>query len=138
MSRAPDARPVDVDPFDLPETLGTGEVTWSARDGLASGPRVRGRLQPDHGAPLDCDLLAVDEAYPAPVADDRVRLLTHQAWRHGQIHLVAYEGRLTLLVPGTAHTPASALEAVARLAKALGASPQSYAVLLRVGDETAG
>ena len=130
---APSGSPVVVDPFDLPEALGEGEVTWRSRDGLHHGHHVRGVLCPHDGADLPCDLMAVDEAYPVPVADEGLRLLTHQAWRHGQIHLVAYDDRLTLLVPGTGFTADRVLDAVARLAKALGASPESFSVQLRLG-----
>ena len=34
----------------------------------------------DDGRGLPCALLAVDEAYPDPVADDHLRHLAHQAW----------------------------------------------------------
>lgn len=123
----------DVDPFDLPEVLGAGDVTWSSVDALASGHLVRGVLSACDGSYLACDLLAVDEAYPAPVASELVRLRVHQAWRHGQVHLASYDGRLTLLVPGTGFTADTTLEAVARLAKALGAAPSAFAVHLRLG-----
>ena len=83
--------------------------------------------------PIACDLFAVDEAYPTPVADDATRLATHQAWRHGQIRLVSYDGRLTLLVPGTSFTADLVLDALARLAKAVGARPECYAAHLRIG-----
>ena len=33
----------DVDPFDLPEWLGTREVVWRAEAGLSTGHHVRGR-----------------------------------------------------------------------------------------------
>ncbi len=125
--------PQDVDPFDLPEALGEGEVTWSSQDSLASGHRVRGLLTAADGSDLPCDLLAVDEAYPAPVASESVRLVVHQAWRHGQVHLASCDDRLTLLVPGTSFSADTALEAIARLAKALGASPSAFAVHLRLG-----
>lgn len=127
------AEPSDVDPFDLPEVLGTAEVTWSSTDGLHGGHLVRGLLTPDGGEALPCDLLAVDEAYPAPVAPEGLRLRVHQAWRHGQVHLVAYDGRLTILVPGTCFDADRVLDAIGRLAKALGAAPSSYAVHLRLG-----
>ena len=84
-------------------------VTWSA-----------GRLTGD--APdQPCDLLAVDEAYPVPVADDGTRLLAHQAWQHGQVLLIAYDGRLALAVPGNRFTADLALDALDRLARAVGA-----------------
>ena len=120
----------EVDPFDLPEWLGEGEVTWAAEGGLLTH-HVRGVLR---GAvhEIPCDLLAVDEAYPVPVADDAARLRAHQAWRHGQVHLASYDGRLTLLVPGREFGPEGVLDVVGRLAKAVGASPDHYAVLLRL------
>ena len=124
---------MEVDPFDLPEVLGEGSVTWSSTDALASGHLVRGLLTAGDGSQLACDLLAVDEAYPAPVATEAVRLRVHQAWRHGQVHLMSYDDRLTLLVPGTSFTADTTLDVVGRLAKALGAAPASYAVHLRLG-----
>jgi hypothetical protein len=126
------ASPEPVDPFDLPDELGTCRVVWRADDGL-SGHRVRGSLGPATGAAVPCDLLAVDEAFPAPVADDTTRLRVHQAWRHGQVHLASYDERLTLLVPGTSFTAERVIDAVGRLAKALGADPSSYAVQIRLG-----
>jgi hypothetical protein len=125
--------PQDVDPFDLPEWLGSGDVTWSAESGLHAGHQVSGSLSNGAADPIACDLLAVDEAYPSPVADDQTRLATHLAWRHGQIRLASYDDRLTLLVPGTAFTADLVLDALARLAKAVGARPESYAAHLRIG-----
>lgn len=131
MSAAPRAiEPVD--PFDLPEVLGTAAVTWTADDGL-DGHLVRGHLLPDGGDPVGCDLLAVDQAYPSAVADDATRLRVHQAWQHGQVGLATCGGRLTILVPGRTFTAETVLESVRRFAKALGASPSRYAVLLRLG-----
>jgi hypothetical protein len=124
---------VDVDPFDLPEWLGSGEVTWSAESGIHNGHRVTGSLRDGEADPIACDLFAVDEAYPAPVTDDATRLATHRAWRHGQIRLAAYDDRLTLLVPGTCFTADLVLDALARLAKAVGARPESYTAQLRIG-----
>lgn len=124
---------MEVDPFDLPDWLGDREVTWSAESGLHGGHLVTGRLADDAAEPIACDLLAVDDAYPTPVADDATRSATHLAWRHGQIRLVAYDGRLTLLVPGTGFTAELVLDALARLAKAVGAVPERYAAHLRIG-----
>ncbi|MFB9314703.1 hypothetical protein [Nocardioides plantarum] len=141
---APPGRHETVDPFDLPEELGTADVVWRATDGLA-GCLVRGVLEPADGDPLPCDLLAVDEACTGPVTDEATRRLVHRAWRDGQVHLgrtagvdgaggVAGpdQGRLTLLVPGTGFTADDVLETLARLARSLGAVPSSYAVLLRL------
>lgn len=123
-----------LDPFDLPDWLGTAQVTWSARDGLHTGHLVAGLLEAAGVEPVACDLLAVDEAYPAPVAGDEVRHSAHQAWRHGEVHLVDRSGRLTIAVPGTAFTADLVLDALDRLARAVGASAERYAALLRLGD----
>jgi hypothetical protein len=124
--------PVEVDPFDLPDWLGEPGVTWSAESGLHGGHLVKGVLRSPSGE-LACDLLAVDEAYPTPVADDTTRLRTHQAWRHGQVHLASYDDRVTLLVPGRGFSAELVLDVVGRLAKAVGAPADHYAVLLRLG-----
>lgn len=128
----------EVDPFDLPEWLGESEVTWTPEVGVRTGHHVTGRLSTGEGVveELVCDLLAVDEAYPSPVADDRARLRTHLAWRHGQILLVEQAGRLTLAVPGTEFTADLVLDALSRLAKAVGASPDRYTARLRIGAES--
>ena len=122
-----------VDPFDLPEWLGEGEVTWTPECGIHDRHLVPGSLTGTDGASLPCALLAVDEAYPAAVADQRLRHQAHQAWRHGQVHLLSYDDRLTLAVPGTSFTAELVLEVLARLAKAVGARPESFSVLLRLG-----
>lgn len=122
-----------LDPFDLPEWLGSGEVTWVATDGVLRGALVRGRLTGAADEELACDLLAVDAAFPVPVTDDAVRRAAHQAWHHGQVHLLGSEGRLTLAVPGSEFTADRVLDVVARLALAVAARPESYAVWLRIG-----
>jgi hypothetical protein len=125
--------PTSIEPFDLPEWLGVAEVTWSALAGLHTGYAVRGELLAAGHEPLACDLLAVDEAYPEPVAADDVRRRAHQAWRNGEVHLVRRQGRLALAVPGTAFSADLVLAAFARLARSVGASADRYAVLLRIG-----
>lgn len=123
---------VEIDPFDLPEWLGEREVVWRAEAGLASGHRVTGRLT--SGADeLGCDLLAVDEAYPAPVIHDRSRLRAHQLWRHGEVLLGTYDDRLALAVPGTGFDADRVLETLRRLTKAVGGRPNRMAALLRCG-----
>jgi len=124
---------IDVDPFDLPEWLGTLDVVWRADSGLAAGHHVRGRLTSEGQDDLACDLLAVDEAYPEPVVDDTSRLRVHQAWRHGQVVIGTYDDRLVLAAPGTAFGPEAVLDALARLARAVGAHAERYAALLRLG-----
>ena len=131
----------DIDPFDLPEWLGTRDVVWRADSGLRTGHLVRGRLAGGDGTgeavDLVCDLLAVDEAYPEPVVDDATRLRVHQAWRHGQVVIGSIDttdgARMVLAVPGTRFGPDLVLEALGRLARAVGAHAESYAALLRIG-----
>ncbi len=123
----------EADPFDMPDWLGERDVTWRADGALGAGSRVAGLLTADDEKPLPCDLLAIDEAYPAPVADDETRRGAHQAWRHGQVVLAHRDDRLTLLVPGSRVDVVLVLEALARLAKAVGANPGRYAAHLSVG-----
>jgi hypothetical protein len=125
---------IDVDPFDLPEWLGVGQVVWHADQGLRTGHLVAGRLAAADDV-LACDLLAVDEAYPAPVTDDESRLRVHQAWRHGQVLLGRYADRLVLAAPGTRFDAERVLDTLARLARAVGGSPDNMAALLRIGAE---
>ena len=125
------------DPFDLPEWLGAADVTWTAEAGLRSGHAVPGHLGADGHDVLACDLLAIDVAYPVPVAADAIRHDAHQAWRHGQVLLVRADDRLTVAVPGTGFTADLVLDALGRLAKAVGASEDHYSVRLRIGVERA-
>ena len=120
-----------VDPFDLPDWLGAGEVTWVAGTSVRGASRIRGELT-GAGETLGCDLLAADLAYPEPLLPDGWRRQAHQAWTHGQVLLVEYDGRLTLAVPGTAYSADGVLETVGRLAKAVGVRPGRFAVTLRL------
>ena len=122
----------DIDPFDLPEWLGTHDVVWRSDTGLGAGHLVRGRLTTEGETDVVCDLLAVDEAYPAPVVDDATRLRVHQAWRHGQVVIGEADSRLLLAVPGTGFGPDVVLDALGRLARAVGANAERYAALLRL------
>jgi hypothetical protein len=124
----------DLDPFDLPDWLGEGEVTWEATTGLRTGHHVPGALSDGSNA-LPCDLLAVDQAYPEPVARDDVRSRAHLAWQHGQVLLVSQAGRATLAVPAREFDAELVLDALARLAKAVGASPDHYAARLLIGRD---
>jgi hypothetical protein len=120
-----------VDPFDLPDWLGTTEVTWTATSPVRGASRIEGTLS-GAGERLPCDLLAADLAYPEPLLADAWRRQAHQAWTHGQVLLVEYGGRLTLAVPGTAYSADGVLETVGRLAKAVGVLPGRFAVTLRL------
>jgi hypothetical protein len=126
--------PADVQPveaFDLPEWLGTCEVTWTALSSVRGAQRVRGTLSAGDRE-LTCDLLAADVAYPEPLLGDPWRRTAHQAWEHGQVLLLRYDGRLTLAVPGTAYSADGVLESVGRLAKAVGVAPTRFTVALRL------
>lgn len=125
----------DVDPFELPDWLGVDPVVWTTAHGVRHGHHVRGALTGADQDDVPCDLLAVDDAYPSPVAGDDVRTRAHLAWRHGQILLLQCEDRLTLAVPGTSFTADVCLDAIGRLAKAVGASGDRYAVQLRIGAD---
>lgn len=125
----------DVDPFDLPGWLGEGSVTWVSDGGVRDSHLVTGVLTGTDQDDVACDLLAVDEAHPSPVAGNEVRTRAHLAWRHGQILLVERDGRLTLAVPGTSFTADRVLDAVGRLAKAVGAAPEHYAARLGISAD---
>jgi hypothetical protein len=126
---------VESDPFDLPDWLGECEVTWEAERGLTRGHRVAGILVATGQDALACDLLAVDDAYPEPIASDTTRVRAHQLWQHGEVLLATDGGRMVLAVPGSRIDTETALEAVGRLARAVGARPGAYAVRLKVGPE---
>ena len=119
-----------VDPFDLPDWLGTTEVTWSAAASVRGAQRIEGSLSSGEGE-LSCDLLAADVAYPQPLLPDPWRRAAHQAWEHGQVQLLSYDGRLTLAVPGTAYSADGAVETISRLAKAVGGRSTLFTVCLR-------
>jgi hypothetical protein len=122
----------EIDAFDLPDWLGETEVTWSSDRGLGTGHRVSGQLTADGHEAVPCDLLAIDDAYPEPVVVDAVRVRAHQYWRHGEVLLVADGDTVVLAVPGLRLDPENVLQAVGRLARAVGAREGSYAVRLRV------
>jgi hypothetical protein len=82
--------------------------------------------------PVECDLLAVDVAYPRPALSNEWRRRAHQQWTHGQVLLVEYDGRLTLAVPGTEFSADRVLECLSRFAKAVGAKPARFAAALRL------
>lgn len=140
---APDHTVDQVDPFDLPEWLGTSQVRWAAGSSIRGTHLVTGDLTdgsvpagPDGsagpGRSVACDLLAADQAFPRPVLDEKWRCLAHQSWTHEQVLLVEYDRRLTLAVPGTRFTADLVLETLARLAKAVGVSPAQFVAALRL------
>ena len=126
-----DRQVAGVDPFDLPDWLGTEEVTWAATSSVRGEPRVTGELT-GGDCSLVCDLLAADQAFPAPVLPEDWRSRAHQAWTYGQVLLLDDEGRLTLAVPGSAFSADLALETLARLARGVGVEPSRFSVRLRL------
>ena len=120
-----------VDPFDLPDWLGTSQVIWAAQSSVRGSHQVTGQLT-GSGEHIPCDLLAADQAYPQAVMVEEWRGKAHQAWYHGQVLLVDYDGRLTLAVPGTLFTADLVLETLGRLAKAVGVTPDHYLATLRL------
>jgi hypothetical protein len=132
------SRPEDVaelDAFELPEWLGEGDVTWTSETGLRTAHLVTGLLSGTGQQQAPCDLLAVDQAFPTPVVDDAVRTRAHQVWRHGQVLLVSRADRPTLAVPGSSFTAEVVLDALTRLARAVGAEPARFWVRLRLGSD---
>ena len=119
------------DPVELPDWLGTSEVTWTALSTVRGAARIEGVLT-GAGEELACDLLAADLAYPEPQLQGTWRWQAHQAWTYGQVLLVSYDGRLTLAVPGTAYSADGVLETIGRLAKAVGVAPGRFSVTLRL------
>jgi len=119
------------DPFDLPDWLGTEEVTWQAESGVRGTSHVAGLLIAGTDS-IRCDLLAADRAFPEAVLDEPWRRSAHQTWVHGQVLLVEYDGRLTLAAPGTEFSADLVLELLSRLAKAVGARPDRFVAALRL------
>ena len=119
-----------VDAFDLPDWLGEKSVVWTT-DRAVGTPRVPGALQADEDR-LSCDLLACDRAHPEPMLPDRWRREAHHAWALGEVLVLEVDERLTLVVPGVDVSVDTALEALRRLARAVGARPTSYAALIRL------
>ena len=119
-----------VDPFDLPDWLGEHEVVWTTEVTVGT-PRVAGRLEAGEET-LPCDLLACDRAHPEAVLPEQWRREAHHAWALGQVLLVDLDDRLTIVVPGVDVVVESALEALRRLARAVGVRPERYAALIRL------
>ena len=119
-----------VDPFELPDWLGTADVAWTTQTTMGT-PLVVGALE-GAGDSLPCDLLACDRAHPEPVLPEHWRREAHHAWALSQVLAVEADGRLTLVVPGVNVSVDSAMEALRRLARAVGARPERYAALIRL------
>lgn len=119
-----------VDPFDLPEWLGEGEVAWTAATTLRGRNRVEGELRSGDQS-LDCDVLAVDQAWPVPVLPEQWRQSAHGEWGRGEVLVLRLRGRLTLVVPGTSLPADVVLDVIGRLARSVGVAPSRFLVALR-------
>lgn len=128
----------ELDPFDLPEWVATSDVVWRPEGSLGRTHLVRGELETDTGPTLACDVFAVDQAYPQPVADGSLRTRAHREWHHAQVLCIEMDGRLTLAVPGISPGVQEVLVALSRLALAVGAPVDHISALLSLGDTEQG
>ncbi len=123
------------DAFDLPDWLGTERVTWRAEGILTDEPLVAGWLSSDQRShPLD--LLAVDAAYPRTVCSSPQRHDAHQAWYFGEVLLLESGGRVAAAVPTVSFDPNQVVDAIRRVAKALGAPSANFTVTLMLSSCT--
>jgi len=121
-----------VDPFDLPEWLGVEAVTWTGQSSLDGRSHLICGMLETGTEGLDCDVLACDLAFPQPVLSGTWRRDAHSAWMRDEVLLIDRDGRLTLTAPGTIVDADLVLEAVRRLAKAVGAASERFTVALRL------
>lgn len=119
------------DPFDLPDWLAEHALTWRA-DTSIGGPVAAGTLcgRPDRCLPLA--VLGADEAYPLPAVEEKVRAQVHQAWRYGQVVLLASERSYAVAVPATTVDVDLVCEALRRFAKAIAVEPERISVHVRL------
>ncbi|QWC85041.1 hypothetical protein KLP28_16180 [Nocardioidaceae bacterium] len=143
---APLVEPAESDPFDLPEWLAQGAVVWAAEDSSRGVARAVGALRPLDLAeatrrtdPADtllaCDLLAVDVAHPRALVSERWRARAHADWARGEVLLLdggaGDRERLVLACPAYAFDADLVLEALGRLARAVGVRQDTFRALLR-------
>jgi hypothetical protein len=119
-----------VDAFELPDWLGTEQVTWRAGSSLSSGSHLRGELVAAADQRQELDLLAVDVAYPQVTCSEEFRRAVHQAWQFGEVTIADVQGRTTAAVPGVGFDANDACEVIRRFAKAVGAPAENFAVLI--------
>lgn len=125
-----DLRPYDA--FDLPDWTGTEPVTWRGETALSSDALVRGSLHAGADLSQPLDLLAIDAAYPQPVADEAVRRRAHQAWNLGEVLLVEMGDRVAIAAPGTRFDANATCELLRRFARAVGASDGNVTVSILI------
>jgi hypothetical protein len=119
------------DPFDLPEWLGSGELTWVAASGLASAS-LSGALVGQDGERLPLSIIAADRAYPTPVVDEEVRRAVHQAWALNQVVILDDDGCQTLAVPTVTLDTELVCEAMRRFARAIGVDTSRVSLTIRL------
>ena len=132
--RCDDGVVTTLDAFDLPDWLGEGEVTWTSDDVTRSGS-LGGRLPAGRRRRRGTRATCSPSTRPTRPrwSTSRSAPLRTRPGRHGQVLLLDRDGRAALAVPGTSFTADRVLDAVTRLAKAVGAAPASYSVRLRLG-----
>lgn len=116
------------DALDLPDWLGTEQVSWQATTSLIEAAHVPGQLTNGADLSLQLDLLAVDAAFPKPVCPEHERALVHQAWHYAEVLLVEIDFRLAAAVPGTRFDANVMCEALRRVAKSVGAPASNFTV----------
>ena len=124
----------DLDPFDLPDWLGEGAVTWAAEAGVRRGHRVPGHLRvPGRRCPATCSPWTRRTPRRSPTR----RPGPAPTWPGGtdRSSCSPTTTGVVLAVPGTGFTADLVLDALSRLAKAVGASPENYVALLRIGSD---
>lgn len=126
------ARITAADPFELPEWVGVREASWRADEGARRSHHIHGHVSAPGESDLPCDLIAIDQAYPVEVAGTAWRRQAHQAWQHGEVLLVTYDGRLTLAVPGHEFTADLVLTALTRFVRSVGGDPGRFTAALRL------
>ena len=121
-----------LDPFDLPEWLGTDSVCWRAEARLGDGPHVEGAFTSSAGDRLRFALLAVDAAYPVVVCPEPQRREAHQAWGFGSVLLLEVDGAPAAAAPARRFDADLVCETVRRVAAAVGARAGEVTVSIQV------
>lgn len=119
------------DPFDLPEWLGEHDLTWTATSSIG-GPSAPGALCGADDRCLPLAVLGADEAYPVPAVAETVRTQVHQAWRYGQVALLAAGSSYAVAVPAITVDVDLVCEALRRFAKAIAIDPDRIRVLVQL------
>jgi hypothetical protein len=117
-----------VDPFELPDWLGTSIVSWHSTSPIGEAARVSGVFRADGHPVQELDLLAVDAAFPEPVCPDPERRQAHRSWHYGEVMLLEIDGRIAAAVPGVRFDANLACETLRRVARSVAADPGRFSV----------